>query len=497
MGEGMGKLASFNPRSGERVGTVATSSIDGVNRALERSREVFRDWSERSHRERRVHLKAYKRTVLANMDRIAAVIRAETGKAAGDAYLSDVMPALNVMDFYARTAGKLLRSRRAPVWPYPMVRARTEYRPRGVAAVIAPYNAPFFVGMLGVFPAISAGCSVILKPSEFAPLTGRLIADLAREAGLPGDLVQVVQGDGTIGAALVGSGVDIVFFTGSPETGRLVLAEAAETLTPVTLELGGKDAMVVLDDADVAEAARGAVWGATFLAGQVCISVERVYVSRRIASDFLAAAEEAIDQLSIGTGDANDIGPLIDPQQAGIIEHQVADAVAKGAVIRRGGKRVRIDGGDYFEPTLLTGVDHSMEIMQTETFGPILAVMEVPDEAAALRLADDSRYGLHGSVWSADKGRAARLGYRMDTGTVAVNDHMINVFVPSIPTGGIKDSGFGLQLGPEGLRAFCHAKSVTSPRLIATTRLLLGGRWMPRRVGPRYWRTLARALFRW
>jgi acyl-CoA reductase-like NAD-dependent aldehyde dehydrogenase len=493
----MGTLTSLSPRSGEPVGTVETTSVDGVSDAVQRSGKAFLDWSQLSHRERRPYLKAYKRTVLANMDRIAAVVSAETGKAAGDAYISDVVPALNVMDFYSRTAAKLLRPRRAPIWPYPIVRSRTVYRPLGVAAVIAPYNAPFFVAMLGVFPAISAGCSAILKPSEFTPLTGRLIADLAHEAGMPSDLVQVVQGDGAVGAALVGSDVDIVSFTGSPETGRLVLVEAAENLTPVILELGGKDAMVVLDDADVVEAARGAVWGATFLAGQVCISVERVYVSRRIASDFIAAAEEAIDQLTIGTDDARDIGPLIDPRQASIIEYQVADAVAKGAVIRRGGKRVKIDGGDYFQPTLLTGVDHSMEIMRTETFGPILAVMEVQDEASGLRLADDCRYGLHGSVWSADKERAAVLGSRMDTGTVAVNDHMINVFIPSLPAGGIKDSGIGLQMGPEGLRSFCHAKSVTSPRLIATTRLLLGGRWMPRRVGPRYWKALAKALFRW
>ena len=449
-GVGMGTLTSLSPRSGEPVGTVETTSVDGVSDAVQRSGKAFLDWSQLSHRERRPYLKAYKRTVLANMDRIAAVVSAETGKAAGDAYISDVVPALNVMDFYSRTAAKLLRPRRAPIWPYPIVRSRTVYRPLGVAAVIAPYNAPFFVAMLGVFPAISAGCSAILKPSEFTPLTG-----------------------------------------------RLVLVEAAENLTPVILELGGKDAMVVLDDADVVEAARGAVWGATFLAGQVCISVERVYVSRRIASDFIAAAEEAIDQLTIGTDDARDIGPLIDPRQASIIEYQVADAVAKGAVIRRGGKRVKIDGGDYFQPTLLTGVDHSMEIMRTETFGPILAVMEVQDEASGLRLADDCRYGLHGSVWSADKERAAVLGSRMDTGTVAVNDHMINVFIPSLPAGGIKDSGIGLQMGPEGLRSFCHAKSVTSPRLIATTRLLLGGRWMPRRVGPRYWKALAKALFRW
>jgi acyl-CoA reductase-like NAD-dependent aldehyde dehydrogenase len=493
----MGTLTSFSPRTGEAVGTVATATLDGVTNAVERSRQAFHDWSELSHRERRPYLKAYKRAVLGNTDRIAAVVRAETGKAITDAYLSDVIPALNVMDFYTRSAEKLLRPRRGPAWPYLMVRSWIEYRPRGVAAVISPYNAPFFVAMLGAFPAISAGCSVVLKPSELTPLTGNLVADLAHEAGLPTDVVQVIHGDGAIGAALVRSGVDMICFTGSPRTGRMVLAEAAETLTPAILELGGKDAMVVLDDADVTEAAKCAVWGSTLLAGQTCISVERAYVSQRIAAEFIAAAEKAMDQLTIGTDDSSDIGPLIDPEQPGIIERQVADAVARGATIRRGGKRVTIDGGNYYEPTLLTGVDHSMDVMRTETFGPVLAIMEVADEVSALQLADESRYGLHGSVWSSDKRRAARLAGQMDTGTVAVNDHLINAFIPGVPVGGIKDSGFGFEAGPEGLRAFCHAKSITSPRFIATTRMLLGWRWMPRRMGPRYWKNLARALFRW
>jgi acyl-CoA reductase-like NAD-dependent aldehyde dehydrogenase len=222
-----------------------------------------------------------------------------------------------------------------------------------------------------------------------------------------------------------------------------------------------------------------------------------VCVSHGIAPVFIAGAKEAMDQLTIGTDDSSDIGALIDFEQSSIIERQVADAVARGATIRRGGNRVTIDGGDYYEPTLLTGIDHSVDVMRTETFGPVLAVMEVADEATALQLADESRCGLHGSVWSGDKRRTARFAKQMDTGMVAVNDHMINGFIPGVPVGGIKDSGFGYESGPEGLRAFCHATSITSPRPIATSRILLAWRWMPRRLGRRYWKMLARVLFRW
>lgn len=351
--------------------------------------------------------------------------------------------------------------------------------------------------MMGVFTAIAAGCSAILKPSELTPLTGQLVVDLAREAGLPPDLVQVVHGDGSVGATLVASGVDFISFTGSPSTGRKVALEAARTFTPVVLELGGKDAMVVLEDADAMEAARCAVWGSTLNAGQICISVERVYVPTVLYGSFIQAAEHAMDQLSVGTGDTTDIGPITDLRQLDIIEQQVSDAVAKGATVRRGGEQVTIAGGVYYQPTLITDVDHSMEIMQAETFGPVLAVMEVPNEAMALKLANESSYGLHGSVWSRNKRRAASVASRLDTGAVAVNDHLINVFTPGIPFGGVKDSGIGSELGPEGIRAFCHPKGITSPRLISTSRILVGWQWMPRRVGPAYWKMLARTLYRW
>jgi acyl-CoA reductase-like NAD-dependent aldehyde dehydrogenase len=491
------KLESFNPRTGGLVGAVAVTPPEEVPSIVARSRQAFNSWSDTDHRERRRHLKAFKHTLLANSDRVAQLLHEEVGKDLADAYTSEILPTLNAADYYARKAGRLLRPRRESTFPFVLTRGWTEYHPRGVIGVIPAYNAPLFLAALSVIPAVAAGCAVIIKPSELAPLAGELLADLAGEAGWPDGLVQVTQGGATTGDALVRAHVDLIVFTGSPGTGRKVAEAAAANLTPVIMELGGKDAMIVLEDADVRQAARGAVWGSTFNAGQMCLGVERVYVPDRIYDSFLAEAELAFDDIAAGTGDARDVGAMVDPRQIEIIDAQIADAVAKGATVRRGGGRVPTAAGDFYQPTLLTDVDHSMTVMQDETFGPVLTVMRVPDEATAIRLANDSRYGLHGSVWSKDKRRAARVVSGLRTGTAAVNDHMINPFIPGVPFGGVADSGYGTELGPEGIRSFCYTQHVTSPRWIPTSRLLLGGRWWPRRLGRRYWRNFARVLYRW
>ncbi len=494
----MEKLDSFNPRTGGLVGSVVVTEPDEIPMVVDKSRAAFYEWSALSHAERRKYLKAFKRTLLGNMDRVATLLHEEAGKDLADAFLGDVCPAIGVVDYYARRAERLLRPRRASTWPMSfLIRGWTEYHPRGVVAVIPAYNFPMILTMVSIVPALAAGCSVVFKPSELTPLTGQLIGDLVQEAGLPAGLVQVIHGAAATGAALVGSDVDLVVFTGSPRTGRKVAAEAAEKLTPTILELGGKDAMIVLDDADIVQAARGAVWAGTLNAGQVCISVERVYVSEAIYEEFLDEMERAWGEITAGSGDSRDVGAIIDPKQIEIVDGHVADALARGATLRRGGHQVTSTSGSFYEPTLLTDVDHSMKVMSAETFGPVVAVMQVPDEESAIRLANDSPYGLHGSVWSKDKRRAATVASRLHTGTVAINDHMINLYVPDLPFGGVKDSGYGMELGPEGIRSFCYAQSFTSPRWASTSRILLGGRWNPRRFGPRYWRNFARLLYRW
>jgi acyl-CoA reductase-like NAD-dependent aldehyde dehydrogenase len=490
-------LTSYDPRTGLPVGEVPITPPEEVPAVVERSRKAFSEWKRLSGRERRAHLKRFKKAVLAEGQHIAEVVRSEAGKPLTEAYSLDVVTALTVMDYYIRNAEKLLRPRRGRSWPFVSTGGWTEYHPRGVAGVITPWNYPFFLAMIPTITALSAGCSVVLKPSEITPLTGQLMVDLADQAGLPADLIQVIHGDGITGAALAESAVDVLSFTGSTEVGKLVAAEAAKRLTPVVLELGGNDAMVVLDDANLQQTARAAVWGGMVNAGQTCIAVERLYVVDSVYDEFLGELHNAINSVEVATDDNRDIGPIIHPSQLAIIDAHVRDAVDKGARVLRGGKQALTETGIYYEPTLLVDVDHSMTILTDETFGPVIPVIRVPDEDAALRMANDTRFGLHGSVWSKDRARAARFASQMKSGTVAVNDVGINFIVPTVSFGGIGDSGYGSNFGQDGIRTtFCYAKSITSARLSRPTSRLLGA-WYPRKRGMRYWKTLAKVLFRW
>ncbi|MDJ0954335.1 MAG: aldehyde dehydrogenase family protein, partial [Acidimicrobiia bacterium] len=459
-----------------------------------KSREAFASWGALTHAERKPYLRAFAKHVLRSMDRIADVVVAETGKHRSDVH-AEVVGGLTAMDFFTRKAGELLHPKRGGRWPFLSTKGWTEYPPLGVAGVISPWNYPFYLPLLSTTQALSAGCTAVIKPSELTPLSGQLIQELADGAGLPENVVQVIHGGPATGAALVEADTDIIAFTGSPAVGKKIAGMAAATLKPILLELGGKDAQIVLEDANIKNAARGAVTFGCFNAGQMCVGVERVYVVDEIYDQFIAEAKRAIAKLTIGTQDKRDIGPMISTAQVDIIEHHVADAVERGATILSGGSRVETDHGVYFEPTLMENVDHSMTLMQDETFGPVVPVMRVADEAEALRQANDSAYGLHGSVWTKDRRRGAAVAARMNTGTVAINDHVINFFVPSIKFGGIGDSGLNGQLGEEGIKAFTVHRSITSASFSPTTKLMRA--WLPRTVRPGYWIGLARTLFSW
>jgi acyl-CoA reductase-like NAD-dependent aldehyde dehydrogenase len=479
-------ITSYNPATGEAIGSVAVSSPEEVAAAVTLARKAFGEWGSLTHKERRPYLQRFTKAVIANSDHIARVVSRETGKTIEDALLSEVSVSAAIADYAIRKAGKVLAPEKRSSFPFLIVKSWIEYEPRGVAGVITPWNYPFTLSFNSVVTALAAGCTVVLKPSDVTPFSGELIADLAAEAGFPSGVVQVVHGGAATGSALV-KAVDVVSFTGCPQTGRYVAHDAADGLTPVIFELGGKDAMIVLDDADTKRAARGAVWGGLTNCGQVCMSVERVYVVDDVYDEFLSRLVAEFAPMNAGRGNANDIGPMTFPPQIEIVERHVEDAKGKGATVRFGGRRHPGDV-DYYDPTLLLDVDHTMVVMTEETFGPVLAVMRVPNEEAAIELANDTSFGLHGSVWTKDNARGRRVASRMNTGTVAINDVLVNFGIVDLPFGGIKESGYGSRNGPEGLRAFCYPKSVTQRRFPLPRELW----WFPRRGGRQLWKSFVR-----
>jgi succinate-semialdehyde dehydrogenase/glutarate-semialdehyde dehydrogenase len=343
-------------------------------------------------------------------------------------------------------------------------RLRLVHQPLGVVGIITPWNFPFVLAANPTAQALMAGNAVVLKPSEVTPHAGRLVEELFRAAGVPEGLVTCVTGDGSTGAALLEAGVDRICFTGSVRTGRKVAEVCGRNLVPCTLELGGKDPMVVCADADLERAANGAVYGAFANAGQVCVSTERVYVVDAIADDFVRLVVEKTGALRQGPAGESDVGPLIWPQQLEVVERHVEDARRRGARVLTGGRRNPAYPGLYYEPTVLADVDHEMLIMREESFGPLLPIMRVRDEDEALRLANDTRYGLNANVWTRDKRRGVELARRVRSGSAVVNDCMITYGIPESPFGGVGDSGIGRVNGEIGLKSYCRVQSIVVDR---------------------------------
>jgi acyl-CoA reductase-like NAD-dependent aldehyde dehydrogenase len=467
---------------------VEATLPDEVEESVSRARKAFGEWGRLDPSERKPFINRLRRLVADKADRITTVIHEETGKDRADAVFAELLGAAVHARYVSRAAPRVLKRKRVSSYPAYTKSAWVEYHPRGVAGVIAPWNYPFLLPFQPTATALAAGCTVVLKPSELTPKSGALVGEVVAEAGFPSGVVEVIQGGAETGRALIDAGIDILSFTGSTETARQVMAQAARHLLPVVLELGGSDPMVVLEDADIRRAARGAVWGACFNAGQTCIAVERVYVVDEVYEEFLAEAESAMDDVEASDDPQRGVGPIIDPRQMDVIVDHVGESVAAGATVIRGGRR----RGPYYEPTLIVDVDHSMAIMNEETFGPVLAVMKVPDEEAALRTANDSAYGLHGSVWTGGSARGRRFASRMRTGTVGINDVLINYGIPALPFGGVGDSGYGSQTGEEGLRAYCYPKAITDSRISPRRELY----WFPRRGGYRLRKQLLKLIAR-
>jgi acyl-CoA reductase-like NAD-dependent aldehyde dehydrogenase len=409
------------------------------------------------------------------------VLQSETGKTRADASI-EAPGGVDMIGYWARNAESFLGDTRAkPHSPLSATKKLTvAYRPYPVVGVITPWNFPFDVAAMDVPQALAAGASVLLKPSEVTPLSAVEFVRGWTEIGAP-PVLALATGYGETGAAVVAN-VDFVQFTGSTATGRKIAVQCAERLVPFSLELGGKDPALVLADADLDRAANGIAWGGMFNSGQVCVSIERVYVEAPVYDEFVAKLTENVRQLrqgQDGTGRRDgfryDVGAMATAAQRDIVKRHVDDAVGEGARVLTGGKPTGV--GTFFEPTVLVDVDQSMSCMQEETFGPTLPVVKVADEEEAIRLANDSAYGLSATVWTGDKQRGEQIARRLDVGAVNVNDALSNLFSLALPMGGWKNSGVGSRYGGSaGMLKYCRQQAITAPRLPTQAKELL---WYP------------------
>ncbi|MDE0802862.1 MAG: aldehyde dehydrogenase family protein [Acidimicrobiales bacterium] len=467
-------IESIDPRDGAVVGSVPIHDEAAVDAAVARARTNQVEWGATTLSGRSTHLRRVRAGIARRSKELAEVIAAETGKPDFDA-MAEVLSCCVLLTQVIRRAPKVLADERVSSFPLYVKRAEIRYEPYGVIGVISPWNYPAFVPVQALSSALAAGNTAVLKPSELTPLTGLLLGEIINEAGIP--LVEVVTGDGATGAALSASAVDKIAFTGSPATAKRILATAAEHLTPTVMELGGKDAMILCDDADVERAARTAVAGCFANAGQTCIAVERVLVTPANHAAFREAAVRAGSQLVVGPERNSDVGAITQPAQIDVIERRIEDAVSEGAAVVLGGRRRDDLGQSFFEPTIVDNVRPTMALARDETFGPVLSIIPVADVEESVRVANDCEYGLAGSVFGRDRARVEDVVRQFSTGAVSVNDALVTALLPSLPFGGVRSSGFGRLHGDAGIREFAVPKAVAGdrlPRLPGLTSLMFG-----------------------
>lgn len=462
-----------SPVTLESIGRFESASEAEVRAAVERARKAQREWATRSFDERAAVLWRLVDQIVERQDEIVDLVVRETGKARNEAISMEVMAPCMQISHYAKRAKKYLRTvTKRPSGIMKLTKkVSLHYQPLGVVGLITPWNGPVALAANPLAQAVMAGNAVVHKPSEVTPFSAVLLEELTRAAGFPEGLYQVVQGDGQTGAALIEAGVDKVSFTGSVATGRKVGEACGRNLIPVTLELGGKDAMIVCADADLDRAADGAVRGSFFNTGHYCCGTERVYVPESIYEPFVERVVAQAKTLKQSDSGACDVGAVFWDKQMEIIEAHMADAKARGARVLLGGERNRSLPGFFFPPTVVVDVDHTMELMRQETFGPIVAIQRVRDEEEAIELANDSDYGLSGNVWTSDLEKGRRIGERMVTGSVSVNDIAVTYGIPEAPFGGVKASGVGQVNGEIGIRGYCHVH----PVIVDTTKKAQGG----------------------
>jgi acyl-CoA reductase-like NAD-dependent aldehyde dehydrogenase len=466
-----------NPATGAVVGHLVVHSAESVAAVAAGLRSHQPAWEALGPAGRAEWLRRLRDWLLDNESRLTEVLCSETGKPGAEATF-EIMVTCDVINYYADRARKFLADEK--LRPHGLLTASKKltkvYRPYPIIGVITPWNFPLLIPGADAVPALLAGAAVILKPSEETPLSACELARGWAEIGAP-PVFACVTGLGATGAAVVDT-VDMVQFTGSTNTGRAIAARAGERLIPCGVELGGKDPAIVLADADLARAANGIAWGGLLNAGQACISVERVYVEAAVYDRFVALLTEKVRSIRHGTdigAYSADVGTLATAAQVEIVCGHVADAVAKGATVALGGRAT--GNGEFYEPTILLDVDHTMTCMRDETFGPTIPVMKVADADEAIRLANDSAYGLSATVWTKDLDRAMAVARRLEVGGVNINDAFSNLFCFPLPHGGWKSSGLGSRLGgAQGIRKYCRQQAITIPRIPTMSNEVL---WYP------------------
>ncbi|EHN09750.1 Aldehyde dehydrogenase [Patulibacter medicamentivorans] len=464
-----GMIAVENPATGTTIEFVENMSAARIDELVARARAAQPAWQALGFQGRRRLMLALRHWLVQNRSRVVDVVVAENGKTREDALLAELFYVADSMGFWAKNASKYLADEKVRTHS-PLVlgrKVKVTYRPLGVVGVVAPWNYPLTLGFGDALPALMAGNSVIIKPSEITPLATQLMAEGAEEVGFPAGVFQVATGDGATGSALVDR-ADMIMFTGSTKTGRKIGARCGERLIPCSLELGGKDPMIVLDDADLERAANVAVeWGMRN-SGQICMSVERVYVEAPVYDEFVQKVEAKVRALRQGTPEgfgSVDVGAITFPPQIDTIAAHVDDAVAKGARVLVGGKR-GAGPGRFYEPTVLVDVDHTMDCMTEETFGPTLPIMKVADEDEGIRLANDAQYGLGSSVFSKDLARGERVARRINAGVGWVNDAIMSYMAQEAPFGGAGESGVGARHGSAGIRKYTQTHTLMVSRFV-------------------------------
>lgn len=461
------RIEVVSPATGTVVGVVAVDSPADVTAIAAELRAAQPEWEARGPHERGAVLRRFLDWILDNERSLVETIQAESGKSWGDASLEIIM-AVDTINYYVKNAPKFMADRTVSAAGLANLTKKltVQYRPYQLVGVITPWNGPLAGPIMDGVAALMAGAAVLFKPSEVTPLTWAAAARGWQNIGAP-PVLGCVNGSGDVGQAVVDD-VDMVMFTGSTATGRAIATRAGQRLIPCSLELGGKDAMIVCADANLARAAKAAAWGAMFNSGQICVSVERVYVVDEVCDEFVDLVTREVSALRHGTDApgsfASDVGAMATAAQISTVERHVADAIAKGARVITGGHRR--EPGLYFEPTVLADVDHSMLCMREETFGPTLPIMKVATEDQAIELANDSAYGLGSSVWTRDSARAQSLSRRIDAGAVNINNALATTFQMSTPMSGWKQSGLGQRFdGAAGMLKFCRPKTVLSERM--------------------------------